>query len=269
MDGPDIPPSEGRALFGLDSEAYDDARPDYPGWVFDEIDARVPLLGAEVLEIGPGTGQASLPLARRQPGNLTLLEPDNRLHAILRRKLTALKAPVTLRTETFEGAELGAGAPDVIVAATCFHWLDQQTALARAREVLRPGGCLALVWNTFQVLGAPDPFHDATEELLAPLSRSPSAGQSLPFALDVAARRAQAQQAGFEAITDRHETWTLVLAPARVRALYGGFSNILRMAPDARVGLLDKLEAIARQEFDGRVERNMTTSLYLMTNPAL
>ena len=99
MDGPDIPPAAGRGLFGLDTAVYDDARPDYPGWVFDDIGARLPLAGADVLEIGPGTGQASLPLANRGPASL--LEPDTRLHALLDAKLEGLRVPTTLRPEAF------------------------------------------------------------------------------------------------------------------------------------------------------------------------
>ena len=46
-------------------------------------------------------------------------------------------AALTVRVETFERSELDEGAFDLGVAATSFHWLDQQPALAKAARALR------------------------------------------------------------------------------------------------------------------------------------
>ncbi|HEY2057143.1 MAG TPA: methyltransferase domain-containing protein, partial [Amycolatopsis sp.] len=49
-----------RTTFGEDAGRYDRARPGYPAAVFEDFEA-----GTRVLEIGCGTGQASVPLAAR------------------------------------------------------------------------------------------------------------------------------------------------------------------------------------------------------------
>ena len=55
-----------RAIFDEVPELYDRVRPGYPAQLFEDV---VGLSGigarARVLEIGPGTGQATLPLAQR------------------------------------------------------------------------------------------------------------------------------------------------------------------------------------------------------------
>src|SRR5260370_38301699 len=55
-----------RELFDQVAEYYDEARPKYPARLFDDL-LTAAAVGAQprVLEIGPGTGQATLPLLER------------------------------------------------------------------------------------------------------------------------------------------------------------------------------------------------------------
>jgi len=53
---------------------------------------------------------------------------------------------------------------DLITAAQAFHWFDVEKARAEFLRVLKPGGCVALVWND-RVLA--DPLHQALDEILA------------------------------------------------------------------------------------------------------
>ena len=148
---------------------------------------------------------------------------------------------------------------DIGFSAAAFHWLDEDFALRKVARLLRPGGWWAMVWNVF---GDSSPFHDATKSLLDGPS-SPSAGNGeIPFALDSEARLgALAQSGAFEDVEHRASHWSIVLDADQTVALYATYSNV-NIRPD-RERVLAQLHRIALDEFDGRVTRNMVTSLYV------
>ena len=177
----------GRRAFGNDPASYHAVRPQYPDWVFATLVQWCGLGdGKSVFEIGPGTGIATRRLLDLGAGPLIAIEPDPNLAAYLRsnNRDEALKVMIS----SFEDAALDESSFDLGVCATAFHWLEEDSALAKVAHLLRPGGWFAMVWNVFGDSTRPDPFHEATKCLLdAP--RGPSAGtRGIPFALDATAR---------------------------------------------------------------------------------
>ena len=258
--------ADGRRLFGSDPEAYDDARPDYPAWVFDTLESSGALFrGASTIEIGPGTGLATRVLTRRGARPMTLVEPDARFAGLLQTAVGQVQAHRLIQT-TFEDADLPDDAYDLACAATSFHWVDPTAGLSKLRRVVRAGGTTALFWNVFQDDHTRDHFHEATEDLLKPLARSPSgAPNTLPYALDRAAREADARRAGFQRITYREGRWSFQLTPGGVRKLYQSFSGIQRLDERERTRILDELVHIATTTFGGTIVRHVTTCLYQLS----
>ena len=256
-----IPRAFGRQAFGRDPASYDAARPPYPEWVFDFLRERSGLVPNTVtFEIGAGTGTATRQLLRLGANPLVAVEPDDRLAAFLRK--TIPDEGLTVVVAPFEEAVLQEASFDLGLSATAFHWLDEDLALTKVAKLLRPGGWWAMVWNVFGDSGRADPFHEATKSLVNnPLS--PSAGNGeVPFALDVEARLAALERSeAFHRIEHRTSTWSLVLDPDQTVALYATYSDV-NVRPD-RVEVLTELRRIARHEFQGRVTRNMTTSMYI------
>ncbi|NIK60890.1 class I SAM-dependent methyltransferase [Kribbella shirazensis] len=77
-----------RTTFGEDAELYDRVRPGYPRELFDEV-ARVVGERPKVLEVGPGTGQATAPMVERG-WDVTAVELSPGLAEVLRRKFPAV-----------------------------------------------------------------------------------------------------------------------------------------------------------------------------------
>jgi len=286
--------SFGRQAFGLNPAAYHAARPDYPEWVYDRLVDCGLKPGARVFEIGAGTGKATRRLIEAGADPLVAIEPDARLadfleqnqqkwepvlRPVLRKNkeiehvgepkfaVRALEASLrhpalTVVRAPFEEADLAEGGFDLGVSATAFHWLDEAAALEKVARLLRPGGWWAAIWHVFGDAGRPDPFHEATQSLLSGYA-SPSAGErGVPFGLDVEARtQALTRTGAFDVVDYKIVPWQLVLTAEETVALYATYSDMAaRPNMDA---VLMELGRIAREEFGDRVERNMTTSLFV------
>ncbi len=146
-----------RAIFAEDAELYDRARPGYPEALFDDIAALAALRpGARVLEIGPGTGQATLPMARRGY-RVTAIELGQAMAAVARRNLAPFPN-VAIHTAAFEDWPLPAEPFDLVFAATAFHWLDPEVRWRKAAAALRPGGSLAVIETVHVAAGDVDFF---------------------------------------------------------------------------------------------------------------
>ncbi len=149
-----------REMFEEVPELYDRARPSYPDELFDDLVALARLEpGACILELGPGTGKATLPLAERG-FEIVGVELGEGLAGVARRNLTAFPN-VEIVNERFEVWETEARF-DAVIAFTAFHWIDPELKYAKSARLLRDGGSLAVV-TTEHVQGA-DPFFAAVQE---------------------------------------------------------------------------------------------------------
>lgn len=201
---PDFPDAERLALrrtFDLDAEAYDRTRPVCPAELFDDLVELAGLApGARVLEIGCGTGQATVPLAGRGL-DVTAVEVGPALAAVARRRLAGFPLARVV-TAAFEEWEAGEEPFDAVVACNSLHWIDPVVRYRRAAALLRPGGRLAVcgskwalppdaerIWTDVEedyiaagFGGEPPPPPDA----IGPWRLPPEAG---PFFEEIAARR--------------------------------------------------------------------------------
>ncbi|MFU3762288.1 class I SAM-dependent methyltransferase [Pseudomonas aeruginosa] len=264
-----IPFEEGRSAFGVNPGAYTDARPDYPPRVYEMLhDCGAASQNARTFEIGAGTGQATGPLLALGC-TITVIEPDGRLTTMLGERLKSYGSSLTIMQSPFEDSWLPPTSFDLGVAAMAFHWLQQDSALAKVFGLLRPGGWWAMWWTVFGDPTDMDPFQRRTQALFQPLSRSPShvAGLDRPFALDKDVRMAELQEAGFKHVMYEEIRWTPTLTTQQVQGLTATFSPVARLTEPERVRLLNEIGHIADEEFGGSVRRSFVTPIYLAQKP--
>ncbi len=138
---------EQRLVFGEDAELYDKARPGYPESLVDGVLSFVGLDASQVraLEVGAGTGKATMSFARRGV-DIVALEPSSAMAALAMgncRRFPNVRVDVT----SFEDWPLEAAAFRLVFAAQSWHWLDRQIRCVKAAEALAQGGTLALFWH--------------------------------------------------------------------------------------------------------------------------
>jgi SAM-dependent methyltransferase len=122
------------------ADAYERGRPGYPEEAVRWLVGDVP---CDVVDLGAGTGKltrALVALGHRA----TAVEPLDEMRA----EFAAALPDVPVLTGSAEGIPLPDGSADVVTCAQSFHWFDHARALPEIARVLRPGGRLALVWNS-------------------------------------------------------------------------------------------------------------------------
>jgi SAM-dependent methyltransferase len=152
-----------RATFEEVAELYDRARPQYPASLFDDLVALCGLAGGgRVLEIGCGTGQATLPLARRGL-EIVCVELGERLAALARAKLAPFPAVEVVNSsfETWEPADAGF---DAVVAFTALHWIEPEVRYEKAARLLGEDGSLAVVMTNTVMPDDGDSFWAEVQE---------------------------------------------------------------------------------------------------------
>ncbi len=259
-----------RGLFSSDVMAYDFGRPGYPDRVYELLQSICGLgAGSRVLEIGPGTGQATGRLLACG-AMVTAVELGAEMAAALEAKFEG--QDLSVEVGAFEDVALDSESFDLIVAATSFHWVPPETGLPRCADLLRPGGWLALWWTYFGDPDRPDPFRDAVTpifEELAPSLIDTFPGIAFlagahPYAVDVEARTAEIDASGrFGPVHHEVIPWTGRHTPAELRALFASYSPCLALPPGDRAEVLDAIEQLATDTFAGVVERPYLTLIYL------
>jgi SAM-dependent methyltransferase len=269
MDDSEFEDKNRRALFSAHAEEYGDGRPGYPSEVFDYLQSSCDLRpGCRVLEIGPGSGQATGPLLDAG-AEVVAVEVGEEFSSRLRTKFEGRRLEV--KQGEFETVDLGSDTFDLAAAATSFHWVPPQMGLDRVASLLRPGGSVALWWNHFGDPNRADPFRDAVQPLLEQYAPqfAESAGTggagigAHPYALDVSARTAEINSNSKFGLAEHVRIpWTANQTADDMQRFLSSFSHWMTLETTVRTDLLQAIGRLIDTKFGGTVERPFLTAIY-------
>jgi SAM-dependent methyltransferase len=246
--------------FGSVAETYARLRPGYPPAVFDDLVALTSLPdGASILEIGPATGQATLPLAQRGY-RVTGVDSDAALVAEARRSLTDY-ANVELHVSRFEDWPLPPEPFDLVLSATAFHWIDPAVRYVKTASALRRGGALAVI-DTYHVKGGTEAFFQDVQSCYNSFMPADSPPRELRDADAIAPGTSPYEVSGlFTAVESRRYVWQQTYT-ARVYAdLLSTYSDHIALPDDTRTALLDCIASLITERYGGSIEKQYLTEL--------
>jgi SAM-dependent methyltransferase len=255
-----------RATFDEAAALYDEVRPGYPEELFDDV---VSLSGIEpagrILEIGCGTGQATVPFARRGY-RILCVELGENLAAVARRNLEGY-AYAEVRTGAFEDLALQDGSFELVISATAFHWLDPDVAYPKVAKILADGGSLALFWNVHVHSDASESFFEDTQRIYereAPEIVGPDDYKGPPRPHEVHDRTKEIQDTGlFTSITTRHYLWDETYDSRSYLRVLSTYSGHRSLDDETRGRLFRGIADLIDTRFAGSIVKGYLTTLYV------
>jgi SAM-dependent methyltransferase len=252
-----------RRTFDGAAELYQEARPEYPDELYAAL---IGLAGLRpehdwLCEVGAGPGKATLPLARRG-FRITCVELGAALADEAGRNLAGFDRVTVVNAdfESWQPPTLGLYA--LVFAATAWHWIDPEVRYRKARELLRPGGHLAL-WGSAHVFpDGGDPFFREIQDVYDEI------GEGLPPATtfarpdELADSRAEIEATGlFTDVAVRRFDWEIRYTAESYIRLLDTFSGHIAMAQWKRDRLYGEIRRRVAARPDGLLRRHWGTVL--------
>jgi SAM-dependent methyltransferase len=125
-------------------------RPDYPREILRFLQAELNLQADSIIaDIGSGTG-ISTRLFLENGNTVYGVEPNAAMRAAAEEFLKDFP-----NFKSVDGTSENTGLPensvDLVTAAQAFHWFDAERARLEFRRILKPSGCVVLIWNERQL----------------------------------------------------------------------------------------------------------------------
>ncbi|MGB3767544.1 MAG: class I SAM-dependent methyltransferase [Phormidesmis sp.] len=138
-------------------------RPSYPTGVIDTLAQETGLAqSSTVADVGSGTG-ISAELFLKAGCSVLGVEPNRKMREAAEKLLRGYPAFRSI-AGTAEATTLPDNSVDYAIAAQAFHWFEPLQAGPEISRILKPGGWIALLWNSRRTTSTP--FLKAYESLL-------------------------------------------------------------------------------------------------------
>jgi SAM-dependent methyltransferase len=253
-----------RLVFGEVAALYDASRPTYPAQLIDDVLALARAReGAPILEVGAGTGIATVLFAARG-ARVLAIEPSAEMAAVARRNCAAYPE-VEIVESDFEHWDPAGRAFSLLYSAQAWHWIDPEQRLAYARAALARCGLLAAFWNrpAWGESAIRDALRDVYERVvpelepvgpLHPANPSPDGREDWEAEIAAAAEFDHPQVRDYE--------WTIDYSAREFVRLLATLSEVRLLEQHQRDALLTGVEQ-AIDAHGGTLTMPMRTGLYL------
>lgn len=254
-----------RTTFDQDALLYDQARPGYPEALFDDLVtlSAIPAAG-RILEIGCGTGQATIPLARRGY-HMLCIELGANLAALARYNLAAYPL-VNVQTGAFEAWQVEEKAFDLALSATAFHWIDPAISYQKTAQALKPSGAIALFWHLHVQSEASQGFFEEVEQIYrqqVPEQEEKYGSLLWPHEVKEPVKAEMEQADLFRDVTVRRYLWDATYDAASYLRLLDTYSNHRVLERHRRDRLFDDIANLINTRYHGSITKGYMTILYV------
>lgn len=135
---------EFRKVFDTIPDQFDKYRPRYSAELFADLIKYAEIgPGKAVLELGPGTGQATDPILNTGC-DYHAIELGGHLFEMMNRKYGKLQN-FSIVNDDFITHDFGSQKFDMIYSAATIQWIPEDIAFSKTYELLKPGGTLAMM----------------------------------------------------------------------------------------------------------------------------
>lgn len=219
-----------------------------------------------MIEVGCGTGQASVSLAKRG-ARLICVELGENMANIARERLADYPT-ASVEVSKFEDWNSGGATFDLLFASASWHWLDRDIRYVKAASVLRPGGHIAIAHSDHFYPKDFDPLflpiQDAYQEVTG--SRREVVAQALPEPgqLDTKDDEHIAEMSrvgGFENTTVTRFLWHIDRTADQYIDLLATYSDHWALEPAARLHLFDLIYRVIAESPTGSIRKHYLTTL--------
>ena len=253
-----------RLTFDRVPDLYHRARTRYPDELWDRL-ADVTGLGegTVVLELGPASGVATEELARRGAA-VTAVEIGEALAAAARGNLTDWPHVeiVNASFDTWEPSQWERH--DLVIAASCWHWMDPDAKYGRAARHLRPGGHLAF-WSATHVIPVDgDPFFADIQEIYDEIGEGMPGGWVETRPGEIPERSSEIEASGhFRVVAVDQFDWEVSYDADGYLDVLDTFSGHIAMRPEQRDRLYGEIRGRLGSRADGTLRRHYGAALHV------
>lgn len=240
------------------ADLYDAYRPGYPEELVETVLHKSGLpSGGKILEIGSGTGKATLPFARRGYAILCI-EPGENLARVAQDRLREWPG-VRWEITTFQDWQEGTAQFDLIISGQAFHWVPKPAGYIKAAKVLKKSGTLAIFWN--MQAENEGPVFEALAEVYREHAPELDDGKSSE---EVILQREQELRAceNFNKVEVLRFPWTRPYDTRQYLGLLNTYSDHLRMSEAQRANLFEGVAEVV-ERYGGVVEKPYDAVLYM------